>query len=383
MIIGIDASRANELERTGVQNYAFHIIEYLIKIVPEHIQVVLYSREPMREPFNHLPKNWTSKVLQWRPKKLWTQIRLSWEMLMHSPDILFVPSHVFPIIHPKKTVMTVHDVGAMRFPQSYHWFERWYTLWSAGAALKRLWKIIVPSEFTRRELIKTLNHENIKAEEKIFVIQHGVCREFSNKSERDVLAALAKYGIRTPFILSVGRLEEKKNTVRLIKAFEFLKKNLPHRQASYPLLVTGYQLLLIGSPGHGYEKVREAIDESPFKSDIIELGHVDPDDLVYIMNAADVFVFPSLYEGFGLPVLEAMACGTPVIASRGNSCEEVGGSAAFYVNPENVEEIADGIHRVMSDASLHIDLVGKGFERAKSFSWEKCAEKTLDVLTEE
>lgn len=301
-------------------------------------------------------------------------------MLVHPPDVLFVPSHVFPIIHPKKTVMMVHDVGALRFPESYSWFQRWYSVWSARVALKHLWKVIVPSEFTKQELIKTLKHKNIKTREKITVVKHGYARRYCKKDIKDIEKILGKYSIQKPFILSVGRIEDKKNTVRLIKSFEFLKKNLPHRQANYQLPVTRYRLLLIGSHGHGYEKVREAINASPFKNEIIELGHVEPDDLVYIMNAAEVFVFPSLYEGFGLPVLEAMACGIPVVASRGNSLEEVGGDAAVYVDPENIGEIAEGIYRVIHDASLRSELVNKGLERVKLFSWEKCAEETRLVL---
>ncbi|MEK7065054.1 MAG: hypothetical protein AAB963_01275, partial [Patescibacteria group bacterium] len=154
MLIGIDASRANEIQKTGVGWYAYFLIQemkHLSTLALEHfstqggvgakaLQFVLYTREPLRGELAKLPENWTVKVLGWAPKRLWTQVRLSWEMLWRAPDVLFVPAHVFPIIHPKKTVMTIHDVAAIKFPKSYGWFERWYSVWSARVALKKLWK---------------------------------------------------------------------------------------------------------------------------------------------------------------------------------------------------------------------------------------------------
>ena len=174
MVIGIDASRANNKNKTGVEWYTWHLIKNLKKIsgtqAGRNIQFVLYSREKLTGEIAKLPENWTAKVLSWPPKRLWTQIRLSLEMLISPPDVLFVPSHVFPIIHPKKTVMTIHDVAALRFPESYNKFQRWYTIWSAKTGLKKLWKIIVPSNFTKNELL------SMKLEQyadKVSVLYHG------------------------------------------------------------------------------------------------------------------------------------------------------------------------------------------------------------------
>lgn len=370
MTIGIDASRANRRVKTGVEWYAYHLIEALKRIpIAEYrpqVYFILYSDVPLTGELAKLPEGWSSKVLKWPPKRLWTQARLSWEMLRRPPNVLFVPSHVFPIIHPQKTVMTVHDVAAGRFPESYGRFQRWYTLWSAGAALKRLWKVIVPSEFTRKELASLC--AGASAHGNIAVIPHGYDTRYRNiEDETEIQGVLEKYGVRRPFILSVGRLEEKKNTQRLVQAFARLQ-----------MRNNDMRLILVGGRGHGYEKVKDAISQNPYG--ITELGHVESNDLVYIMNAAEVFVFPSLCEGFGMPMLEAFACGTPVVASCGNSLEEVGGDAALYVDAENIDDLADAIFLMISDSALRNTMIEKGFARAELFSWERCAAQTLDTL---
>jgi len=382
MIIGIDASRANHQERTGVEEYSFQIIQHLKKITPDNIRVVLYTDKPLQGELANLPENWSVKVLDWPPRRFWTQIRLSWEMLTNSPDVLFIPAHVFPIIHPRKTVMTIHDIAAVKFPESYSWFERWYTLCSSKQAVKKLWKVIVPSEFTKQELISNFQ---FPISNKIAVISHGYDREkFKLKTgdysplappgrEGNFSTLLNKYKITQPFIISIGRLEEKKNTVKIIKSFENLKIVLK-------LKIKNLKLVLVGKPGFGYEKVKEAISNSQFKTDIVVPGWVDEEDLPKLLHTAEVFVFPSLYEGFGLPILEAFACGVPVVASKGNSLEEVGGDACEYVDAMNVEEISEAINKLLQNADFRMQNVKNGLERVKEFSWEKCAEETMKIL---
>ncbi len=360
MIIGIDASRANEDKKTGVGWYAYHTIQEFKKIIPDNVRVVLYSREKLKGELAILPVNWESKVLKWLPGRLWTQFRLSWEMFFHAPDVLFIPAHVFPIIHPKKTVMTIHDIAAIKFPEAYNWFEKWYTLWSGKIALKKLWKVITISQFTKNELKKEFGVLNF---EKVKVIYLGYNKEYEEVVE-NVDEVLKKYKIEKPYLLSIGRLEEKKNTARIVEAFDNVRVN------SYIS-----KLVLIGSKGYGYEKVKKVISESEFKNDIIVPGWVEEKDLPALMQGAEVFVFPSLYEGFGIPVLEAFAAGTPVVASRGGASQEIGGSACEYVDPMNTDSIVKGIEKARQG-----DNVEKGKERAENFSWEKCARETWEVL---
>jgi len=379
MRIGIDASRANHEQKTGVENYAFHLIQSLkhSSTQQDKIEFVLYTDKTLHGELAELPENWTQKVLKWPPKRLWTQLRLSWEMLFHAPDVLFIPAHVFPIIHPQKTVMMVHDVAALKFSKSYNWFERWYSTWSAKYAAKKLWKVVTPSQFTKDELEK-LVISNWKLGDRIFVVKHGYDKRFKmlDEYETNIKQILDKYSLKKPFIMTIGRLEEKKNTRRIVEAFNKIKS-----QSQF--LITNFQLLLIGKQGYGYEAVKHAIDNSSYKNEIITPGWVDEKDLPILMNAAEVFVFPSLYEGFGLPVLEAMACGTPVVTSRGTSLEEVGGEACIYVDPENVEEIVGAIIELLGNGERRTGNVQKGLDRVKDFSWETAAQETLDILIHE
>ncbi len=366
MVIGIDASRANTTQQTGVESYAFHIIQELKQTIPSHVHVVLYSREKLQGTLADLPEHWESKVLHWPPKRLWTQIRLSLEMIFARPDILFIPAHVFPLIHPKKTVMMVHDVAARAFPKSYNWFERWYSLWSAKVAVKRLWKVIVPSQFTKSELEACANHMNSQ----ITIVPHGYQISYSNKDVQETREVLEKYNITKPFLLSIGRLEEKKNTKRMLQAFEIVRSKVGDN----------LQFVLVGKPGHGYQDVLDCIQSHRYKDDIIHPGWVEQQDVIPLLCEASAFVFPSLYEGFGLPILEAFACETPVIASKGNSLQEVGGGAAEYVDALDIDDIAQAILRVFEDQSKRLAMIEKGTARLQHFSWKTSGEQTAAIL---
>ncbi|OGH84064.1 MAG: hypothetical protein A2488_02215 [Candidatus Magasanikbacteria bacterium RIFOXYC12_FULL_32_21b] len=368
MKIGIDASRANNLQKTGVEWYSYFLLKNLQKIIPENIEVVLYTREKLQGDLAELPKNWSNKVLCWPPKIFWTQIRLSLEMLFHKPDILFVPAHVCPIIHPKKTVMTVHDIAALRFPESYNFFERWYSLATVRFAIKKVWRIITPSQFTKDEL-KSLAVKNYD-ENKIKVVYHGFNNLYKQKfSAEEKNNILKKYNIGENFIISISRLEYKKNTLGIVKAFEILKQ-----KPGYENL----QLVLVGKPGHGFAQVEKAINGSVYKKDIILPGWVEESDLPVILFGAQVFVFPSFYEGFGLPVLQAMSAGVAVVTSKSSSLPEVGGEACLYVDSSDYQDIADKIQIFLEDKNLRQEKVALGYIRAEDFSWEKCARETIE-----
>src|SRR3989338_4086522 len=197
MILGIDASRANHDQKTGVEWYAFFLIEEMKKLTGAYpnLRVVLYADQPLRGSLARMPQHWTQKVLSWPPRRLWTQFRLSWEMLLHPPDVLFIPAHVFPIIHPKKTVMTVHDTAAARFPESYNWFEGWYSTWSAKYAVKNLWKVVVPSQFVKEEICQMSNVKCLMSN--VVVIHHGYDKRYRKiENELEIDRMLQKYDIK-------------------------------------------------------------------------------------------------------------------------------------------------------------------------------------------
>ncbi len=382
MIIGIDASRANKKEKTGTEWYSYHVIEELKKLDTEGVQFVLYSKEKLEGDLAELPKTWKSKVLRWPPGKLWTQFRFSWEMLWHKPDILFVPAHTIPLIHParnasrseagrpKKTITTLHDIGFLKYPELYSKLEIAYHRFSARFALAHAAHIITVSEFSKKEMIDIYGSDP----KKISVVYNGYDdTRYRILPEERVKGVLEKYKIKKPYLLFVGRLEEKKNVLGIVKALAILKK-------SSELKPYTPQLVLVGNRGYGYEKIKAEIEKNNLGDSVLELGWIDKDELPALHNGASVFVFPSFYEGFGIPVIEAMASGTPVVASSAASLPEVVGDAGVIIDPEKPEQIAEAVEKILDNEDFRKDLIEKGFVRAKEFSWEKCAKETFDII---
>ena len=378
MIIGIDASRAIKQNKTGVEWYAYYVISELVKLDTQN-QFVLYIEDEPDEWLKKTSERKNIKIKQsrWPFKFLWTQGRLSLEMLFNAPDVLFIPASAMPIIHPQNTVAVIHDIGFMRYPEVYGKWQKFYLKWSTRFAVKHAKKIITISEFSKKEIIKYFS----AAADKIFVTHLGYDAEkFNNTAETQNFASLRdvlkKYNIVQPYILSVGRLEYKKNTDGLIKAFATLKG----RDAIYRVSTVETKLVLAGRPGFGFVEIEKLIKENNLENDVIILNYVDDNDLPYLYNGAAALIFPSRYEGFGLPVLEAFACGTPVICSNAASLPEVAGKAAVLVEPDNTEALAAAIENVLADETVRTELTYKGSEQTKRFSWEKCGTETLDVL---
>ncbi len=365
MLIGIDASRANKEIKTGVEWYSYYLIENLKKIDTEN-HYFLYSESKLKNDLGILSSNWQSKILNWPLKFIWTQIRLSWEMFINPPDLLFIPSHVIPLIHPKKVVTTIHDLGFKRFPEAYSFFQRHYLNWSVKFALKHAAKIIVPSEFTKKELIEIYHADP----EKLIVIHLAYDDKIfslNNNSEKTT-ELLEKYNIKKPYLLYVGRLENKKNISFLIDVFEnlSLKKNP--------------QLVLVGNAGYGYEKIRDRMERSCLKNNIIHIDWLKAEELAILYKEARIFIFPSLYEGFGIPLLEAMATGTPVVASNVASIPEIVQDAALLPRLNDLKDFTDQTRRAWEDENLRNELKNKGLHKAKKFSWGKCAQETFNLL---
>lgn len=397
MIIGIDASRANSQKKTGTEWYAFYLIEQFKKIVDPEDQIILYSKEALDGALGKLPANFQSRVLRWPAIFLWTQIRLAWEMLWHRPDVLFVPAHTIPIIHPRHTVTTIHDVGFERFQAlysskqigpsnkalrfllrllvtiatlgKYSNTELDYHRWSARFAVKHASTIITVSNFSAHDISRFFP----TSVHKLHVIYHACSIDYGIRvSDQIRKSILQKYAISNPYFLYIGRLEEKKNTANLITAFQSFKKN------QYEKTI----LVLVGSPGYGYERIRQLIEqENQNPKSIWQLGWINREDQPALMQAAMAFVFPTAYEGFGLPVLEAMTSGTPVITSRGSSTEEVADGAALLVNQNDPKSIADAMRQIVSNQQLRQRLIALGMKRSQQFSWHDTAQKTLALIT--
>ncbi len=352
MTIGIDASRANVAKRTGVEWYAYHLIQELKQVIPDSYRVVLYSREPLTDGLEVMPSHWESRVLLWPPKRLWTQMRLSYEMLARPPDLLFSPVHVLPMILPKRAVVTVHDVAFMALPEAYGRLGSMYLQFATWYA-SRFARILTVSEFSKSEIVKYFGADPAR----IFVTPLGLTGTVPE-------VGLSPSTIADPYFLFVGRLEKKKNLAGLLRAFRFFKKR-----------GGAHHLVLIGKRGRGYEEaIREGME------DVHELGYVAQENIPALYAGATAFVFPSWYEGFGLPILEAFAAGTPVIASRTTSIPEVAGDAALYIDPAAPEKIAEAMEMIVNNSSLRERLITLGRARAQQFTWRATAEKTWASL---
>ncbi|MFZ2187501.1 MAG: glycosyltransferase family 1 protein [Candidatus Moraniibacteriota bacterium] len=385
MIIGIDASRAFLKRRTGIEEYAYQTIKHLRSVISETDTVVLYVRKKIvfrsgrirfifPEIDFSLPTNWGLRGI-WAPR-FWTQIALSVEMIWKRPDVLFVPAHTVPLVHPAKTVVTIHGLEYEFCSQGYTLWERLYMRFSIRYSCRVASTVICVSENTKRDVMSLYG----VAEEKIRVIYEGFDEKFKLRSqnfESNSNVQISKSGIESKFkiqnskfLLFIGRLEERKNIVRIIEAFEILEEKYR----------TPHQLVLVGKPGYGYEHIRFKIQNSKFKISIKELGYVTEEEKWELLKHADVFLFPTLYEGFGIPVLEAQSVGVPVVASETSSLPEVGGEGAVYVDPKSAQSIAAGIQRVLSDKGLRGDIIEKGLKNVERFSWMQCADKIVHLL---
>jgi glycosyltransferase involved in cell wall biosynthesis len=367
MLIGIDSSRANKQKKTGVEWYSYHLIEQFKKIDKEN-QFFLYTNVPLKGELGNCPENFKEKLLKWPIPRSWTIGRLSLEMMKkNKPDLLFVPSHTLPLINPKKAVVTIHDIGFEHFPSAYHWADKFYHKLIIKIIKRSADKIIAVSKFTKDDIVKTYKINP----DKIEVIWNGYDSDKYKKIENAKAKLKEKYNITDDFILFIGRLELKKNIPRLIEAFAKFKKR--HNQDNH-------KLVLVGTKGLTFPLVEEQIKKYNLADQIIFPGWIPDDDLPTFLSASDLFVFPSLFEGFGIPVIEAMACECPVICSKTTSLPEVAGEAALMFDPENVDEIVARIEQVVLNETVSESLITKGLERITYFSWEKCARETLDFL---
>ncbi|WKZ29516.1 MAG: glycosyltransferase family 1 protein [Patescibacteria group bacterium] len=371
-LIGIDASRANAHERTGTEWYSFELIQALKKIQVPGLEFLLYSKKFLRDGLEQFPPGWDGKILYWRTQRFWNQFRLSWELMRHPVDLLFQPTHTLPLYTPKRVVTTLHDIGFERMPKLYRPAELRYHQYSAQLAVRRANRILTVSEFSRREIIERYKLPADRVVTTPLAVDTNRYRPDISDEEKD--AVLSKYRLSRPFFIYTGRVEEKKNIVNLIHAFSIFKSA---RGVGDPV-----KLLLVGLPGFGIERVKKEIVARKLEGSVLLPGYVPEADMPALVAAARLLLLPSWYEGFGLPILQGQACGTPVIAARTASMPEVGGDAALYAHPDEPEDFARVMKSLMDEASEWDRRRALGFENAKRFSWDETARRTMNVLLE-
>ena len=364
MIIGFDGSRAFNKHKTGTENYSFQLLQHLSKIDTEN-NYVIYIR-PGFEIEKGWPGNFKFKVLNF--KLLWTQVGLALSTFTDPLDVLFVPSHTLPLIRKPglKTVLTVHDLGAQYLPQYHQLKQRLYLSFVTSQQLSSATKLIAVSQATKDDLHKQIGIPTAK----ISVIYEGVNHDLKPIKGDILRDTLRQYDLSANnYFLFIGTIQPRKNLERLINAYgKLFTPKAP-------------QLVLAGSRGWLSDEIYKLPAQLKIASAVKFLGYVPDQHLPALYSGATAFVFPSLFEGFGLPVLEAMACRCPVITSNLSSLPEVAGRGAILVDPYSVDDISQAMSKVMNP-EFRMKLQEKGFKQVKRFSWEKTARETLQILTQ-
>ncbi len=352
-ILGIDASRSTRDAPTGVERYSDEIIKALLDEV-EGMEVRLYTPKWL----DKFPKKLQRRI---RLPRLWTILRLSLEMLLHKPDVLFIPAHVVPFFAPKETFVTVHDVAFEKYPMAYGALQSFYLEWSTRRALRRAKKVVVPTESVKEDLKKYYDAD----EDRILVVNHGRL-PLEKVSKKEIEAAMNHYKLCSddPIFFFIGRLETKKNLLVLLDAWAIVQKK--HAEG---------RLFLGGMYGHGFNELFHRMEEDDLRGTVIAPGYIPETDAAGIFNAAMAFVMPSREEGFGLPVLQSFEADCAVICSDIAPLREVAGDAALYADPGSAEDFAEQIMRLMEEPGLKEKLVAKGKKRLDRFSWERAAKK--------
>jgi glycosyltransferase involved in cell wall biosynthesis len=375
MHIGIDVSRALRVRRTGTERYALEIVRHLLQL-PEAADHLwrLYTDAPPALPFASIfpirtpgavADNVELRVLP--GARLWTHRTLAAEVIRHPPDVLFVPAHVIPFVPDFRrlppSVVTIHDLGYRVFPDAHTWQQRRYLEWSTRWSTHVATRVIAVSQATARDMHTAYGVDR----RKIDVIYEATVPlgPIGGTLPPSLQAQLVR-----PYALYIGTLQPRKNLVRLAQAYA----RLVHAKA------IDWDLVLAGGPGWRSDVVVGGIDALGLPDRIRRLGYVPESDLGALLQGAHLFCYVSLFEGFGLPVLEAQSAGVPVMTANNSSLPEVAGDAAILVDPTDVDAIAAAMLRLSRDETLRQELIAKGHANVARFSWHKAAQETLAVL---
>ena len=344
----------------GPKQYIESLTSALLKIDRENEYYYFYNSPDYKGKYPEA----NEIVLKSSSRLIWDYYLIPKAVQDYNIDVMLFPKNVLPFNISCKSVIVIHDL-AYYMPElnAYPFIDTAYMKLMIKSSVKRTNHIIAISESTKKDIIKFTGAED----EKITVVYEasdGKYEQIFDKSELDVIKK--KYILPEQFIFCCDSITPRKNTIRLLNAFNVIKDKVPHK------------LVLTGGVSWKSKKVSDLVDS--MKDNVIKLGYVPDEDMPLLYNLADIFVYPSLYEGFGLPPLEAMACGCPVITSNTSSIPEVVGEAGVMVDPYNIDDLAKAIYEVLTDGKLREDMIKKGLGRAKQFNWEKCANETLQTF---
>jgi glycosyltransferase involved in cell wall biosynthesis len=366
---GIDGTALLKTHPTGVERYVTRLLQTMMT-QPLDVQterVVIYAPDAQPD-FLHLPAGWSWQVLSfWLPKG-WTHIRLSWELFWHPPDVFFNPAHEIPLWHRRaKILTTVHDVVFRHVPSAYPSALLRRQEWAIKRIVKQAQIMLAVSQTTKQDLV---NFYHVPAD-KVIVTPLAPAHELALAAPASQV--MMKYGL-TPgmYAIFIGRIEAKKNPATLIRAFSELRRRYG---TGHPL-----KLVLAGSFGFGGETAVQIAKDSNCSPDIHFLGYVPDQDIPALLENALCFAFPTLGEGFGMPILEAMSLGVPVITSDLPVMREVGGDAVLFAPPLDVAQWTVALDTLLVNQERRAQLSAKGKQRVAAFSWSETAAKTWQAL---
>jgi len=366
MRIAIDASRTTVARVTGTEQYSLHLIQQVIAHNAARSQphdLTLYFRD--RPPLGLFPTNVPQHVIN--VPRLWTHLGFAAELFRTRPDLTWVTAHALPFVFPGRAIVTVHDLGYRHFPAAHPPHQRWYLDLTTRANAVRASLIIADSAATRADLIRFYGTPSAK----IRVIYPGVAAPPITPMD-----GRRKYHLPEQYFLFLGTLQPRKNIAGLVAGYRRFRQQHPDTEIG---------LVLAGGHGWLYNPawITEA-DGSPTPGVVLP-GYIDPADKGALYAGARAFVLPSLYEGFGFPVLEAMHCGTPVLCSSTSSLPELAGDAALLVDPlaaDATDTIAAGLARLAFDEPYRADLIARGRRQAAAFTWSRAADQVLTAFAE-
>lgn len=368
MRIGINALLLKR-QKTGTISYIYNLINSLNKIDRKN-EYVLFTNQQFQENDLSLQDNFLIKklgLLEQNPYQRiwWEQFHLSKVLTRLKIDLLHSPSQVTLLNSSTKLILTIHELTYLIYPEFLPKHKYLYYRYFVPLSIYKADKIIAVSDNLKKDILRFFK----LPQDKIEVIYCGVNHIFRPIDKNIAKNAIRKrFGITDDYILYVGTIEPKKNLKRLIEAYYQLKKD-----------VNRYKLVIAGPKGWLYSEIYKTIKKLNIANDIIFTGYLHSQGLLFLYNAASVFVYPSFYEGFGLPVVEAMACGIPVITSNTSALPEVAKDAAILINPLDTKDLLESIKAVLDNPVLVKELSIKGLNRARQFSWEETAKKTLNI----
>lgn len=369
MILGIDANEANVKNRMGSGVYAANLLHEFSK--SKKHQFVIYLKEKPLEDLPHESSNFKYKIFG--PKRLWTRFALPIKLAFGPKiDIFFTLGHYGPHFSRAPYAITIFDLSYLHYPALFNKSDLYQLVnWSKHSVINSK-HIFTISQSSKKDIVKNYNVNPAK----VTVTYPGYdTKRFKPQPNAKIEATKKKYEIQGNYIIFVGTLQPRKNIERLIIALSNLIQDTRYR-------IQDTQLVIVGKKGWLYEPIFEKVQKLKLKDQVIFTNYVPDVDLSALISGAKVYVLPSLWEGFGIPVIEAQACGVPVVVSNVSSLPEIVGEGAILINPESVDSIATGLQKVLTNPKTRSDLVAKGFKNIKRFSWQICADQTLKVLSQ-